>query len=322
MRDIKIAAALFEPRDNDTTYNLGRIEDLARDAVSRGAEIMSSHECCVQGYTFLMTQSRDELLQLAEPVPDGPSTQRLIQISGNLGVPVTAGLVERDGDRMYNTYVVVSPDGFVARHRKLHAFISDYIDSGDSFTRFDLCGYKCGVLICYDNNLPENVRITTMMGAEIIFMPHFTCGLESITPGRGKIDFALWENRHRDPVSLRQEFLGPKGREWLMRWLPTRAYENGIYAVYTNSVGVGHDTIKNGNAMITDPFGEIIVESNALEDDVVIGHCTADKIEVSSGHRYLRARRPELYGKLTEPLPSDWQKGTNPGWKLGSSDSE
>ena len=223
MRDIKIAAALFEPRDNDTTYNLGRIEDLARDAVSRGAEIMSSHECCVQGYTFLMTQSRDELLQLAEPVPDGPSTQRLIQISGNLGVPVTAGLVERDGDRMYNTYVVVSPDGFVARHRKLHAFISDYIDSGDSFTRFDLCGYKCGVLICYDNNLPENVRITTMMGAEIIFRPHFTCGLESITPGRGKIDFALWEDRHRDPVSLRQEFLGPKGREWLMRWLPTRA---------------------------------------------------------------------------------------------------
>lgn len=92
--------------------------------------------------------------------------------------------------------------------------------------------------------------------------------------------------------------------------------------MYTNSVGVDHDTIKNGNAMITDPFGEIIVESNALEDDVVIGHCTADKIEVSSGHRYLRARRPELYGKLTEPLPSDWQKGTNPGWKLGSSDSE
>ena len=67
--------------------------------------------------------------------------------------------------------------------------------------------------------------------------------------------------------------------------------------MYTNSVGVDHDTIKNGNAMITDPFGEIIVESNALEDDVVIGHCTADKIEVSSGHRYLRARRPELYGK-------------------------
>ena len=322
MRDIKIAAAQFEPRDNDTTYNLGRIEALARDAVSRGAEIVSFHECCIQGYTFLMTKSKDELLNLAEPVPDGPSTQRLIQISGDLGVPIMAGLVERDGDRMYNTYVVVSPDGFIAKHRKLHAFISEHIDSGDSFTTFDLCGCKCGVLICYDNNLPENVRITAIMGAEIIFMPHVTCGLESIMPGRGKIDPALWENRHRDPVSLRQEFLGPKGRGWLMRWLPARAYENGVYAVYTNPIGVDHDTIKNGNAMIMDPFGEIIAESNALEDDVVIGLCTADKIEVSSGHRYLRARRPDLYGKLTEPLPPDWKAGTNPGWKLGSSDSE
>ena len=318
MQDIKIAAAQFEPRDNDVAYNLARIEALTHQAVEQGAEIVSFHECCIQGYTFLMTLSRDELLKIAEPVPDGPSTERLIELSQQFDVPIMAGLVERDGDRMYNTYVVVSPDGFVAKHRKLHAFISDHIDSGDSFTTFDLCGCRCGVLICYDNNLPENVRITAMMGAEIIFMPHVTCGLESVMPGRGKIDRALWDNRHRDPVSLRQEFLGPKGRGWLMRWLPTRAYENGVYAIYTNPIGVDHDTVKNGNAMIMDPFGEILVESSALEDDVVVGLCTADKIEVSSGHRYLRARRPELYKILVEPLPQDWEAGTNPGWKLGS----
>ena len=67
--------------------------------------------------------------------------------------------------------------------------------------------------------------------------------------------------------------------------------------------------------MIMDPFGEILVESSALEDDVVVGLCTADKIDVSSGHRYLRARRPELYQKLVDPLPDDWEAGTNPGWK-------
>ena len=77
MRDIRIAAAQFEPRDNDTAYNLDRIEALARDAVERGAEIVSFHECCIQGYTFLMTLSREELLDIAESVPDGPSTQRL-----------------------------------------------------------------------------------------------------------------------------------------------------------------------------------------------------------------------------------------------------
>lgn len=322
MRDIKIGAAQFEARDADIDYNFGRIEALTKRAVDGGAEIVSFHECCIQGYTFLMARTRDELLELAEPVPDGPSTERLIELSRKFGVPIMAGMIERDGERLFNTYVVAGPDGFVAKHRKLHAFISEFIDSGDSFTTFDLCGCTCGVLICYDNNLPENVRITALMGAEIIFMPHVTCGLDSVMPGRGKIDRALWENRHRDPVRLRQEFLGPKGRGWLMRWLPTRAYENGVFAVYTNPIGVDHDTIKNGNAMIIDPFGEILVESSALEDDVVVGLCTTDKIEGSSGHRYLRARRPELYGKLVEPLPEDWETGTKPGWDLGSSESQ
>jgi hypothetical protein len=154
------------------------------------------------------------------------------------------------------------------------------------------------------------------MGAEIIFMPHVTCGLPSVMPGRGLIDKTLWENRHRDPAPLRQEFLGPKGRQWLMRWLPTRAYENGIYAVYTNPIGIDHDTVKNGNAMIIDPFGEILTESSALEDDVVVALLTEDKIPLSSGYRYLRARRPDLYGQLVEPLPAHMKQGTQPGWQL------
>ncbi len=316
MRDIKIGAAQFEARDADKDYNLSRIQALSRQAVDNGAEIVSFHECCISGYTFLQTLSRAQLSDLAEPVPDGPSTNRLIQISKEMNVPILAGLVELDGDAHYNTYVCVSPDGFVTKHRKIHAFISEFISSGSEFTVFDLCGCRMGILICYDNNLPENVRITAIKGAEIIFMPHVTCGLPSVMPGRGKIDPAIWENRHRDPVSCRQEFDGPKGRAWLMRWLPARAYENGVYAVYTNPIGVDHDTIKNGNAMILDPFGEILIESNALEDDVVVGCLTEEKINVSSGYRYLRARRPELYGELTQSLPEDMKQGTQPGWKL------
>ena len=314
--------AVFEARDADKAYNLSRIESLTARAVSDGAEIVSFHECSIPGYTFLQSLSRSDLAHLAEPVPDGPSTDRLIEIARKHGVPVLAGLVEIDGDALYNTYVAVTPEGFVAKHRKLHAFISKFISSGSEYTVFDLCGCKVGILICYDSNLPENVRITAMMGAEIVFMPHVTCGLDSVMPGRGKIDPAVWENRHRDPVRCRQEFLGPKGRGWLMRWLPTRAYENGVYAVYTNPIGVDHDTIKNGNAMIIDPFGEILVESNALGDDVVVGLLTAEKIPVSSGYRYLRARRPELYGAMVDPLPEDMQRGTHPGWKLEDPDQE
>ena len=59
----------------------------------------------------------------------------------------------------------------------------------------------------------------------------------------------MWETRHRDPVSLRQEFDGPKGRAWLHRWLPTRAYENGVYAIYSNPIGIDGGTVKPGGSM-------------------------------------------------------------------------
>jgi predicted amidohydrolase len=175
---------------------------------------------------------------------------------------------------------------------------------------------RCSILICYDNNLVENPRIATMLGAEVIFAPHVTCGLPSVMPGRGTIDRKLWENRDRDPAPLRMEFQGPKGRGWLMRWLPARAYENGVYYIFTNPIGVDHNTIKTGGAMVLDPFGEIIAESTALDDDVVVGHCTAEKIAVSSGRRYLKARRPELYAKLAEPLPEGQKPEVNPGWRV------
>ena len=152
--------------------------------------------------------------------------------------------------------------------------------------------------------------MTTMLGAEIIFMPHVTCCLPSAMPGRGTVDRALWERRREDPVSLRQEFAGPKGRQWLMRWLPTRAYENGVYAVFTNPIGWDYDTVKPGLAMVLDPFGEVQVESHALGDDVVVAQLTPDKLQLSSGQRYLKARRPELYDKLVEPQESI----TLPGW--------
>ncbi len=139
MKDLAIAAAQFEARDADKDYNLSRIDGLTAQAVGRGAEVVSFHECCIPGYTFLMTLSKPRIQQLAEPVPGGPSTDRLIQISKAHGVPVLAGLVEADGDALYNTYVAVTPDGFLAKHRKLHAFISKFISSGDSFTVFELC---------------------------------------------------------------------------------------------------------------------------------------------------------------------------------------
>jgi len=309
MRDIRIGAAQFEPKDADKGYNLSRMRDLTARAVQKGAEMVCFHEGCVTNYSFMENLQRERLLELAEPVPDGPSTEELIKMAGDFDVVLAAGLLEVDeGGSLYNAYVVVSPDGFEAKARKLHPFISEHLSPGNSYTVFELLDCTFGILICYDNNLVENVRITTMLGAEIILMPHVTCGLPSPMPGRGKIDPEIWRNRDRDPVSCRMEFMGPKGREWLMHWLPTRAYENGVYAVFCNSVGVDADTIKTGNAMIIDPYGEILVESHELGDDVVVALLAPEKIELSPGRRYIRARRPELYGKLIEPRSEEDRK--------------
>lgn len=313
MRDIRIATAQFENKDNDPEYNLGRVRELTRRAVDLGAEIVSFHEGCIPGYTWLQPLSYEQLRDVAEPVPDGPSVQKLIEIAREFKTVVMAGLVELEPDgKVYNCYVTVGPDGYITKYRKLHTFVNPHLSPGNEYNVIDLLGCKVGFLICYDNNLPENGRITAMLGAEIVFMPHVTCGLPSTMPGRGVIDRELWENRHRDPVRLRQEFQGPKGRGWLMRWLPARCWENGFYGVFSNPVGWDYDTVKPGLAMILDPFGETLIESHALEDDVVVGLLTPEKLEQSSGHRYINARRPELYDKLVEPHESV----TSPGWTM------
>lgn len=318
MRDIRVATAQFEHRNGDKAYNLARIRDLTRRAVEQGAEIVSFHECSISAYTFLQHLDRAGLAAVAEPVPDGPSTRSLIDIAREFRVVLMAGLIERDdaSGTLHNTYVAVNPDGFLTRHRKLHTFINPHLTPGDRYTLLDLPGVRVGFLTCYDNNLPENVRITTLLGAEVVIMPHVTGCLPSVMPGRGTVDRQLWENRHRDPVRLRLEFQGPKGRGWLMRWLPARAWENGIYAVFSNPIGLDDDTIKPGLAMILDPFGEVLAESQALEDDVVVALLTADKLEESSGRRYLHARRPDLYTQLVAPLPPGQQPVSLPGWTM------
>ena len=313
MRDIRVATAQFENRDNDPEYNLSRMKELTRRAVDQGAEIVSFHEGCIPGYTWLQPLSYEQLRDVAEPVPDGPSVQKLIEIAREFKTVVMAGLVELEPDgKVYNCYMTVGPEGYIAKYRKLHTFVNPHLSPGNEYNVIDLLGCKVGFLICYDNNLPENGRITAMLGAEIVFMPHVTCGLPSTMPGRGVIDRELWENRHRDPVRLRQEFLGPKGRGWLMRWLPARCWENGYYGVFSNPIGWDYDTVKPGLAMILDPFGETLAESHALEDDVVVALLTPEKLEQASGHRYINARRPELYDKLVEPHESV----TSPGWTM------
>ncbi len=213
--------------------------------------------------------------------------------------------------------MAVGEQGFIAKFHKLHPFIHPDISPGEGVQVIDLLGMKAGCLVCYDNNLPENARALALMGAEVIFMPHVTGGTASVMPGRGLIAPALWANRDRDPERLRMEFEGPKGRAWMMKFLPARAWENGIYGIFSNAVGRDHDTIKPGNAMILDPYGDVISECHELGSGLAVALLTAEKYDKAPARRYLRARRPELYGKLVEPHPPGHVAQTQPGWKRG-----
>jgi predicted amidohydrolase len=296
MNKIKIATAQFENRSGDKAYNLSIIDQLSGKAAAEGAQAIAFHECSVTGYTFARHLSKEQLLDLAEVIPDGPSIQALIAIAHKNNIAVLAGLFEKDADnKLYKAYVCVDPSGFVAKYRKLHPFINPHLTPGDRYCVFDLCGWKCGILICYDNNIIENVRATNLLGADIIFMPHVTMCTPSTRPGAGFVDPALWANREADPTSLRLEFDGMKGREWLMKWLPARAYDNAIYVVFSNPIGMDDDQLKNGCSMILDPFGDVIAECRKLDNDVAIATLTPEKLTQAGGYRYKKARRPDLY---------------------------
>lgn len=299
MKNIRIATAQFENRSGDKAYNLSVIDKLAHKAAIDGADAIAFHECSITGYSFARKLSFDELLAVAELIPEGPSIAALQDIAAHHNIAILAGLFEKDKDnKIFKAYVCVDQNGLKAKFRKLHPFINPHINPGNEYVVFDLHGWKCGILICYDNNIIENVRATAFLGADIIFMPHVTMCTPSTRPGAGFVDPVLWQNREADPTSLRLEFDGMKGRAWLMKWLPSRAYDNGIYAIFSNPIGMDDDQLKNGCSMIIDPFGDVIAECRTLGDDIVTATITPEKLTQAGGYRYRKARRPDLYGDI------------------------
>lgn len=296
MKNLKIATAQFENKSGDKKYNLSVIENLSQKASEEGCDVISFHECSITGYTFARNLSKEQMLDLAELIPSGESILKLIEIAKNNSIVILAGLFEKDeNDNLFKAYVCVDKNGFVAKYRKLHPFINPYLTAGDRYCIFEIEGWKCGILICYDNNIIENVRATKLLGADIIFMPHVTMCTPSTRPGAGFVAPQLWENRETDPTSLRLEFNGMKGRDWLMKWLPARAYDNAIYAIFSNPIGMDDDQLKNGCSMIIDPFGDILAECHTFDDSFATALITPEKCNLAGGSRYIKARRPELY---------------------------
>lgn len=300
---IKAASVQFNHAPGDKGANLNTIKAFCKQAAIEKVELLVFPEMCITGYWHLRDVGRAQLEALAESVPEGPSTQTLIALAKQHRFIVGAGLIEMSKDgKLYNSYVVAEPNGQIHCHRKLHCFINEHLSSGDRYTVFETeRGYKIGILICYDNNLIENVRMTALKGADILLAPHQTGGCNSGSPhGMKRIDTRLWENRDRNPEALEEAFKGPNGREWLMRWLPSRAHDNGLFIVFSNGVGIDDNEVRTGNAMVIDPYGRILAETWSPENTMVLADLDLDLLKASSGRRWMRGRRPALYGGIAE----------------------
>ena len=302
-RTLRVAAVQMESAAGDKAANFAKIESFVKQAARRGVKLIVFPECCITGYWFMRNLTPNQLAALAEPVGAGPSTQRLIALAKQSKITIGAGLVEVGKKGVYhNSYVVALPDGTAHCHRKIQAFEQPLIKAGSKYTVFDIPGgFRVGVLICYDNNVTENGRMATLMGAEIILAPHQTGGCRTKNPHlMGLIDRKLWDNRKKNPQAIEREFTGEKGRGWLRRWLPSRAHDNGVFLIFANGVGVDDDEIRTGNSMILDPYGRVLTETWKAADTMVVADLDRTLWKQATGREWIAARRPDLYKLLAK----------------------
>ena len=116
----------------------------------------------------------------------------------------------------------------------------------------------------------------------------------------GVIDRGVGDQRCENPAAIEAEILGDKGRGWLMRWLPARAHDNGLFLIFSNGIGPDDNEVRTGNAMILDPYGRILAETCQAGDDMVVADLDFSLRERCTGVRWIKARRPELYRPLTQ----------------------
>lgn len=174
--NIKISTAQFENKSGDKAYNLSIIEKLAAEAASKGSHVIVFHECSITGYTFARKLSKEQLLDVAERIPEGESIQKLQEIATKYNITLLAGLFEKDQyNNLFKAYVCVDKTGLKAKYRKLHPFINPNLIPGNEYCVFDIMGWKCGILICYDNNVIENVRATRLLEPRLFLCHTLPC---------------------------------------------------------------------------------------------------------------------------------------------------
>jgi predicted amidohydrolase len=275
---VKIAAIQTEPDIKENRNNLLKMMDRAREAAVNGADLVVFPECALCGYVY---SSREEALPLMESIP-GDSTEKITALCHQLGVYIIYGLLERDGDKCYNSAALVGPQGLAGKYRKNHLpflGIDRYVDKGNGpFRVFNTAVGNIGIIICYDNNFPESARILALEGADIIAL------------------ITNW----------------PQGREKVVNYVVnTRAFENRVNLVAVDRVGVERGTKFLGRSKIISAGGDTLAEAGGENEEIIYAEVSLTearnkRLIFTPGEfetDMMADRRPELYGPITRKKP-------------------
>ena len=267
-----------------TKENMAKAIANIRTASARGAQIICLQELFTSLY-FCDVEEYDNFL-LAESIP-GPSTDALCKIAGELGVVIIASLFEKRTQGIYhNTTAVLDADGTcIGKYRKMHIPDDPAFYEKFYFTPGDL-GYKTfqtkfatiGVLICWDQWYPEAARITSLMGAEILFYPTAIGWATSQDESTNTEQYNAWQTIQR-----------------------SHAIANGVHVVSVNRVGPEQKGAMKfwGGSFISNPFGTILYKASHDQEEVGVHEIDIAKTDQYRTHwPFLRDRRIDSYAPI------------------------
>jgi predicted amidohydrolase len=271
---MRVAAVQMDVKILEKERNLRKILENLEAAARAGAKLVVFPECALTGYCFT---SREEAWPLAETVP-GPSTEKLTAAAKASDCTAVVGLLEREGDRMYNSAAVVDPTGVLGAYRKMHlpCLGIDWFNAlGDKpFPVFDTTHGRIGINICFDCSIPEAGRVLKLKGAQLLAIP------------------TNW----------------PQGSDSWQHTPEVRATENHFHVVAADRVGDERGFRFAGHSKIVDFMGRLHAEAGEIEETILYADldlAAADSnrvVRVPGRWEFDRiaARRPEMYGLIAE----------------------
>ncbi len=248
--------ALFQMQAvaGDVATNLQKIEGAARQAAESGADLLITPELSIPGYG-----ADDKMATLADR-EDGPQIKKLQAISRDNKIALIAGFAEQDGQSVYNSAVFLDGDNTPVIYRKSHLYgsyeKSHFQTCGAETTLFEVKGKRCGMLICYDVEFPENVRRLAQAEVDLVIVPT-----------------AL-------PISDHGPFIARK-------LVPTRAFENQVIVAYANHTGRDDLFAYQGLSTIAAPDGTMLAVADETEETVLFA-------DIDLG-RYVQSRLDNSY---------------------------